>query len=80
MLKYKGKEGAEQIIGHFGLGFYSAFMVAEKVQIQTLSHKEGAQAVQWESDGTPTFTISDIEKEDRGTDIILFISEDSVEF
>jgi|TARA_R110000737_G_scaffold117240_3_gene149969 molecular chaperone HtpG len=78
--KYKGKEGAEQIIGHFGLGFYSAFMVAEKVQIQTLSHKKGAKAVQWESDGTPTFTLSEIEKETRGTDIILYISEDSVEF
>jgi molecular chaperone HtpG len=78
--KYKGKEGAEQIIGHFGLGFYSAFMVAEKVQIRTLSHKEGAKAVQWESDGTPTFTLSEIEKADRGTDIILYISEDSMEF
>lgn len=52
--KYKGKEGAEQIIGHFGLGFYSAFMVAKQVQIRTLSFKEGSQAVQWESDGTPS--------------------------
>lgn len=78
--KYKGKEGAEQIIGHFGLGFYSAFMVAEKVQIRSLARHEGAQAVQWESDGTPTFTITEIEKEDRGTDIILHIAEDSVEF
>jgi len=78
--KYKGKEGAEQIIGHFGLGFYSAFMVAKKVQIQTLSHQEGAKAVQWESDGTPTFTLTEIEKEDRGTDIILHIADDSLEF
>lgn len=78
--KYKGKEGAEQIIGHFGLGFYSAFMVAHKVQIKTLSHQDGAQAVQWESDGTPTFSITEIEKADRGTEIILHIAEDSEEF
>lgn len=78
--KYKGKEGAENIIGHFGLGFYSAFMVAEKVQIRTKSHVEGAQAVQWESNGSPEYTIIDIEKETRGTDIVLFIAEDSVEF
>lgn len=78
--QYKGKEGAEQIIGHFGLGFYSAFMVAEKVQIRTLSRHEGAQAIQWESNGSPEFTITEIEKEDRGTDIILYIAEDSLEF
>lgn len=78
--KYKGKEGAEQIIGHFGLGFYSAFMVADKVQIRTLSRHEGAQAVQWESNGSPEYTITDIEKEDRGTDIVLYIAEDSKEF
>ena len=78
--KYKGKEGAEQIIGHFGLGFYSAFMVAEKVQIRTLSREKGAQAVQWESNGSPEYTITEIEKEDRGTDIILFINEESKEF
>lgn len=78
--KYKGKEGAENIIGHFGLGFYSAFMVAERVQIQTLSHKEGAEAVQWESNGSPEFTIEAIQKETRGTDIILYIAEDSLEF
>src|SRR5690606_15461102 len=77
---YKGKEGAEQIIGHFGLGFYSAFMVAEKVQIKTLSFKEGSQAVQWESNGSPEFTIIDIEKESRGTEIVLHIAEDSLEF
>jgi molecular chaperone HtpG len=78
--KYKGKEGAEQIIGHFGLGFYSAFMVAERVQIQTLSRHEGAQAVQWESNGSPEFTITDIEKAERGTDIILYFNEDALEF
>ena len=78
--KYSGKEGAEQIIGHFGLGFYSAFMVAEKVQIRTLSRTEGSQAVQWESNGSTEYTISDIEKESRGTDIILYINEESIEF
>ena len=77
---YQGKEGAEQIIGHFGLGFYSAFMVAERVQIQTLSRHEGSQAVQWESNGSPEFTISDIEKGTRGTDIVLYIAEDALEF
>jgi len=78
--KYKGKEGAEQIIGHFGLGFYSAFMVAEKVQIRTLARYDGAQAVQWESNGSPEFTLIDIEKESRGTDIVLYITEESAEF
>jgi molecular chaperone HtpG len=78
--QYKGNEGAEQIIGHFGLGFYSGFMVAEKVQIRTLSRHEGATAVQWESNGSPEYTITDIEKEDRGTDIILYIAEDALEF
>ncbi|MGV3630342.1 MAG: molecular chaperone HtpG [Bacteroidota bacterium] len=78
--QYEGKDGAESIIGHFGLGFYSAFMVAEKVQIRTLARYEGAQAVQWESNGSPEFTITEIEKEDRGTDIILFINEESIEF
>lgn len=77
---YKGKEGAENIIGHFGLGFYSAFMVAEKVQIRTLSRTDGSQAVQWESNGSPEYTISEVEKETRGTDIILYISEESAEF
>ncbi|MEN9999295.1 MAG: hypothetical protein RI922_2285 [Bacteroidota bacterium] len=78
--QYKGNDGAEQIIGHFGLGFYSAFMVAEKVQIRTLSRHEGSQAVQWESNGSPEYTITEIEKADRGTDIILYIAEDSLEF
>ncbi|MCH2235032.1 MAG: molecular chaperone HtpG [Crocinitomicaceae bacterium] len=78
--QYEGKEGAEQIIGHFGLGFYSAFMVSDSVQIRTLSHKEGSEAVMWESNGTPEFEITPIEKEDRGTEIVLFIAEDSLEF
>jgi len=78
--QYKGKEGAEQIIGHFGLGFYSAFMVAERVQIKTLSRHEGSQAVQWESNGSPEYTITEIEKEERGTDIVLYINEESIEF
>ncbi len=78
--QYKGKEGAENIIGHFGLGFYSAFMVAEKVQIRTLSRHEDSKAVQWESNGSPEYTITEIEKENRGTDIILHMSEDSAEF
>lgn len=78
--QYEGKEGAESIIGHFGLGFYSAFMVSEKVQIRTLSRHEGSQAVQWESNGSPEYTITDIEKTGRGTDIILYINEESIEF
>lgn len=78
--QYKGNEGAEQIIGHFGLGFYSGFMVAEKVQIRTLSRHDGSQAIQWESNGSPDYTITDIEKTIRGTDIILYISEESKEF
>ncbi len=78
--QYKGKEGAEQIIGHFGLGFYSAFMVADRVQIITRSRNDGAQAVQWESNGSPEYTITDVEKEDRGTDIVLYISDESKEF
>ncbi len=76
--KYKDK--AEAIIGHFGLGFYSSFMVSDKVNIITKSYQDGAQAVKWESNGTPEFTIEEVEKEERGTDIVLFISEDSEEF
>ncbi len=78
--QYKGTEGAEQIIGHFGLGFYSGFMVSEKVQIRSLSRHEGEKAVQWESNGSPEYTITEIDKEDRGTDIVLFINEESAEF
>ena len=78
--QYEGKDGAEQIIGHFGLGFYSAFMVAEKVQIRSLARHDGAQAVQWESNGTTEYSITEIEKDQRGTDIILHITEESKEF
>ena len=78
--KYKDSEGANAMIGHFGLGFYSSFMVSEKVEIKTLSHKEGSQAVQWSSDGTPEYTLEDIEKTERGTDIVMHIAEDSTEF
>ncbi len=78
--KYKDSEGAAAMIGHFGLGFYSSFMVSEKVEINTLSHKEGSQAVRWTSDGTPEYTLEDIEKETRGTDIVMHIAEDSMEF
>jgi molecular chaperone HtpG len=76
----KYKNDANAIIGHFGLGFYSAFMVAKKVEIVTKSYKEGAQAVKWSCDGSPEFSIEEIEKNDRGTDIILYIDEDSKEF
>ncbi len=77
--EYKDKD-PKSIIGHFGLGFYSSFMVSEKVQIQTKSYKEGAEAVQWESNGDPTFELNNITKEDVGTDIILHIDKDSKEF
>ena len=76
----KYKNDANAIIGHFGLGFYSAFMVSDKVEIRTLSHKDGAQAVKWVCDGSPEFTLEEIEKEGRGTDIILHVSEDCEEF
>ncbi len=79
--KYKDKTPeANAIIGHFGLGFYSGFMVAKKVEIVTLSHKEGSKAVRWECDGSPDYTIKDAKKTERGTDIILHIAEDSEEF
>lgn len=78
--KYKDSDNKESIIGHFGLGFYSAFMVADNVEINTLSRHDGAQAVQWQSNGTTEYTIKDIEKEKRGTDIVLHITEESAEF
>ena len=74
------KDDANAIIGHFGLGFYSTFMVSERVDIVTLSHKEGAQAVKWTCDGSPEFEITEVEKADRGTDIVLHIAEDCQEF
>ena len=76
----KHKENAAQIIGHFGLGFYSAFMVAKKVEIVTKSYREGAQAVKWSCDGSPSFTLEETEKADRGSDIILYIDDDCKEF
>ena len=77
MKKYENQSG---IIGHFGLGFYSAFMVASKVEVITRSYRDGAQAVKWSCDGTPDFTLETAEKADRGTDIILYLSDDSAEF
>lgn len=76
----KYKDSANSIIGHFGLGFYSAFMVSKKVEIVTKSYKEGAQAVKWSCDGSPEYTIEEIEKAERGTDIIMYIDDDSKEF
>lgn len=76
----KYKNDANAIIGHFGLGFYSAFMVAKKVEIITKSCKEGAQAVKWTCDGSPEFTLEETDKADRGTDIVLHIDDDCKEF
>lgn len=76
----KYKDNANAIIGHFGLGFYSAFMVSKKVEIRSLSHKEGAKAIDWVCDGSPEFELSEIEKAERGTDIILYIDDDCKEF
>lgn len=76
----KYKDTANSIIGHFGLGFYSAFMVSKKVVIRSLSYKEGAKAVEWTCDGSPEYTLTETDKEGRGTDIILYIDEDSKEF
>ena len=76
----KYKDTANAIIGHFGLGFYSAFMVSKKVEIVTRSYQEGAKAVKWTCDGSPEFTIDDAEHDDRGSDIILYIDDDCKEF
>ncbi len=78
--KYKDKANDEQIIGHFGLGFYSVFMVADSAEIHTLSYREGAEAVHWESDGGLTFEMGPSEKDTVGTQIILHLNEDSYEF
>lgn len=78
--KYKDKANEDQIIGHFGLGFYSAFMVADEVHIDSLSYKEGAKAVHWECDGGVEYTLSDGDKTEVGTEITLFLNEDSLEF
>ncbi|MDE6300080.1 MAG: ATP-binding protein, partial [Muribaculaceae bacterium] len=76
----KYKDTANSIIGHFGLGFYSAFMVSKKVVIKSLSYKEGAKAVEWECDGSPVYEMKEIEKAERGTDVILYIDDDNKEF
>ncbi len=78
--KYKDKSNADQIIGHFGLGFYSAFMVADEVHIDTLSYKEGAKPVHWECDGGTEFSMEDGDKAEVGTTITLFLMEDCLEF
>lgn len=82
--KFKNKSEAEQagLIGHFGLGFYSSFMVSDKVLIKTKTYKKGAgtKAVEWECDGSPEYTINEIEKSERGTEIVLYINEESNEF
>lgn len=76
----KYKDTANGIIGHFGLGFYSAFMVSKKVEIITKSYREDAQAVEWSCDGSPEFEIKDAKKSERGTDIVLHIDDDCKEF
>ena len=78
--QYKDKASEDQIIGHFGLGFYSAFMVADRVTIETLSYKDGAKAVLWDCEDGTEFSMSDSDKSDRGTVITLYLNEDSVEF
>ena len=82
--KFKTKSEAEHnaIIGHFGLGFYSAFMVSDKVEIRTKTYKKGGstKAVRWECDGSPNYQLEEIEKDDRGTDVILYIDDENKEF
>jgi len=78
--KYKSQSESNPIIGHFGLGFYSAYMVSKNVEIKTLSWKEGSKAVKWECDGSPEYVITDCDKTDRGTEIVMHIAEDSEEF
>ncbi|HEV2481239.1 MAG TPA: molecular chaperone HtpG [Puia sp.] len=77
--KYKG-QNETNIIGHFGLGFYSAFMVSERVDVISKSYREGAKPVKWECDGSPEYTLEDAEKAERGTDIVLHINDESLEF
>ena len=78
--KFKDLEDKNQIIGHFGLGFYSSFMVAEKVEIRTLSYQEGATGVNWSCDGSTSYELSEIKKDQRGTEIILHLEKDELEF
>lgn len=80
LAQYKDKTNEEQIIGHFGLGFYSAFMVADKVTIDTLSYKPGSKGVHWESEGGTEFEMSETDRETRGTEITLYLNEESYEF
>ena len=80
LAQYKDKTNEDQIIGHFGLGFYSAFMVADRVEIDTLSYKDGAKAVHWDCDGGTTYEMNDSGKDTVGTEITLYLNEDSVEF
>ncbi len=76
----KYKKDANAIIGHFGMGFYSSFMVSSKVEIHTLSYKDGAQGLKWECDGSPEYTLEEIDKKERGTDIVLFIDDENKHF
>jgi molecular chaperone HtpG len=76
----KYKDSANAIIGHFGLGFYSAFMVAKKVEIHSLSYKEGAKPVLWQCDGSPEYSMTETDKSDRGTDIVLYIDDENKDF
>ena len=78
--KYKDKTNEDQIIGHFGLGFYSAFMVADVVEIDTLSYREGAQAVHWSCDGGTEYELEDSNRTEVGTEITLHLNEESLEF
>ena len=78
--KYKDKANSDQIIGHFGLGFYSAFMVADKVEIETLSYKEGSTPVHWTCDGGTEYSMTDGEKKEHGTDITLYLNEDCIKY
>ena len=80
LAKFKDAKDANEIIGQFGLGFYSAFMVAERVEIQTLSYQQGAAPARWENDGTTEFEISEGSRTERGTDVILYINEENKEF
>ena len=80
LAQYKDKTNEDQIIGHFGLGFYSAFMVADRVEIDTLSYKDGSKAVHWDCDGGTTYEMNDSDKNTVGTEITLYLNEDSVEF
>ena len=77
--KYKG-QNETNIIGHFGLGFYSSFMVSDKVEVFSKSFKEGSKAVRWECDGSPEFTLEEVEKEKRGTDIVLHLMKKAKNF